>query len=262
MIPMRYILEWKEFAPWIDNSQVEQDLIMHRTIIELFSNKFLKSKLAFRGGTALYKLFMDRPVRYSEDIDLVQIKSEPIGDILTEIKKTINYFEEKPKVKVKANNHNIIFRFVTETEPFTTKKLKIEINSREHFSVLGYRERELKLSNGWCNKSAIVNTFCLEELLATKLRALYQRKKGRDLFDLYYVLRNREVDVEKIIFCFKKYMEHDGNNITKKDFIKNLDNKLNDADFIGDIYALLVPNIQYNCSEAYFYIKKNLLNFL
>ncbi|MGA1847681.1 nucleotidyl transferase AbiEii/AbiGii toxin family protein [Deferribacter abyssi] len=145
MIPMRYILEWKEFAPWIDNSQVEQDLIIHRTIIELFSNKFLKSKLAFRGGTALYKLFMDRPVRYSEDIDLVQIKSEPIGDILTEIKKTINYFEEKPKVKVKANNHNIIFRFVTETEPFTTKKLKIEINSREHFSVLGYKERELKL---------------------------------------------------------------------------------------------------------------------
>ncbi|MGA1846563.1 nucleotidyl transferase AbiEii/AbiGii toxin family protein [Deferribacter abyssi] len=108
----------------------------------------------------------------------------------------------------------------------------------------------------------MVNTFCLEKLLATKLRALYQRKKGRDLFDLYYVLRNREVDIEKIIFCFKKYMEHDGNNITKKDFIKNLDNKLNDADFIGDIYALLVPNIQYNCSEAYFYIKKNLLNFL
>ncbi|WP_197530231.1 hypothetical protein [Deferribacter desulfuricans] len=52
MIPTRYILEWKEFAPWVDNSLIEQDLIIHRTIIELFSNKFLKSKLAFRGGTA------------------------------------------------------------------------------------------------------------------------------------------------------------------------------------------------------------------
>ena len=55
MIPRRYIEEWREFAPWSENGQVEQDLIIERTLVELFSDPFLNENLAFRGGTALHK---------------------------------------------------------------------------------------------------------------------------------------------------------------------------------------------------------------
>jgi predicted nucleotidyltransferase component of viral defense system len=65
MVPQTAILEWQSFAPWSDNSSVEQDLLISRAIVEIFNNDFLKSNLAFRGGTALYKLFLSPAMRYS-----------------------------------------------------------------------------------------------------------------------------------------------------------------------------------------------------
>jgi hypothetical protein len=56
MLPRRYIEEWKEFSPWQEDSQVEQDLIIEKAILELFSDEFLRERLAFRGGTALHNL--------------------------------------------------------------------------------------------------------------------------------------------------------------------------------------------------------------
>lgn len=78
MIPRAQITAWRSVAPWPDDAQVEQDLVLTRALIELFSRDFLRRRLAFRGGTALYKLFLDNPLRYSEDIDLVQRSPEPI----------------------------------------------------------------------------------------------------------------------------------------------------------------------------------------
>ncbi len=73
MIPQQYITEWSEIAPWKANEQVEQDLIICRALVELFSDEFIAEKVAFRGGTAIHKLFLEPQPRFSEDIDLVQI---------------------------------------------------------------------------------------------------------------------------------------------------------------------------------------------
>ena len=74
MIPRPYIANWKDQAPWRLDAQVEQDLIISRALVEIFSDGFLRENLAFRGGTALHKLYLKPAPRYSEDIDLVQIK--------------------------------------------------------------------------------------------------------------------------------------------------------------------------------------------
>lgn len=87
MIPRRYIQQWRNNVPWTMDSQVEQDLIISRALIEMFNNPTLRDHVAFRGGTAFLK------------------------------------------------------------------------------------------------------TYELEEMAGTKMRALYQRKKGRDLFDLYIILK-------------------------------------------------------------------------
>ncbi len=79
MIPFDYIQEWQSQAPWSDLRQVEQDLIISRAICDLFNGTRLQGKIAFRGGTAIYKLLFQQPMRYSEDIDLVQMQAEPIG---------------------------------------------------------------------------------------------------------------------------------------------------------------------------------------
>ena len=64
MIPKAYITEWSNFVPWKANEQVEQDLVISRALIEIYSDEFLSKSLAFRGGTALHKLFLTPQMRY------------------------------------------------------------------------------------------------------------------------------------------------------------------------------------------------------
>src|SRR5680860_1128874 len=94
MIPRPDIAQWQEHAPWKSFFQVEQDLLISRTLVALFSDDFLKENIAFRGGTALHKLYLNPAPRYSEDIDLVQIKPGPIKPILKRIGEVITFFEE------------------------------------------------------------------------------------------------------------------------------------------------------------------------
>jgi predicted nucleotidyltransferase component of viral defense system len=83
MIPAQNIIAWSNVAPWAEPRQVEQDLIIARALVQLFSDSFLHGQLRFRGGTALNKLHFPQPLRYSEDIDLARTKegaSKPIWD--------------------------------------------------------------------------------------------------------------------------------------------------------------------------------------
>lgn len=81
MIPQANIIAWRANVPWVDDAQVEQDLVLSRAAVELFADGDLAGKIALRGGTSLHKLFLQSPHRYSEDIDLVQTVAGPIGSI-------------------------------------------------------------------------------------------------------------------------------------------------------------------------------------
>ena len=41
MIPRASITAWRKAAPWGDNTQVEQDLVLSRALVELFSRPVL-----------------------------------------------------------------------------------------------------------------------------------------------------------------------------------------------------------------------------
>ena len=58
MINRVAIKEWSTVVPWITDKQIEQDLIICRALVAIFSDEFLGNELAFRGGTALHKLYM------------------------------------------------------------------------------------------------------------------------------------------------------------------------------------------------------------
>ena len=135
MIPRPYIAAWQEYAPWKSFSQVEQDLVISRTLVELFSDEFLRENLAFRGGTTLHKLYLHPAPRYSEDIDLVQIKEGPIKPIMERIGEVITYFEEPRNTKVSGHGAKAFYRFTSEYEDIRLR-LKLEINCKEHFNVL------------------------------------------------------------------------------------------------------------------------------
>jgi len=86
VIPTAFLQAWSTKAPWPDLRQVEQDLIICRALCDLFNAPALAGKIAFRGGTAIHKLLFKQPLRYSEDIDLVQAQSEPIGGTVDAIR--------------------------------------------------------------------------------------------------------------------------------------------------------------------------------
>ncbi len=58
-----------------------------------------------------------------------------------------------------------------------TLRLKIEINTREHFTIHGFQQHPFAIKSRWFTGNTTILTYSLEELLGTKLRALYQRKK-------------------------------------------------------------------------------------
>ncbi|MBW6480584.1 MAG: nucleotidyl transferase AbiEii/AbiGii toxin family protein [Bacteroidales bacterium] len=256
MIPQSYITAWRKHAPWQEDYQVEQDLIIHRSLIALFSDEFIRERLAFRGGTALHKLFLKPAVRYSEDIDLVQVNAEPFGGIIDKIRHVLSFLGS-PRIIQKQHNNTIIYRL--QSEDNIPIRLKVEVNTREHFSVFGIQNLTVKLESDWDQSEAAVSVFTLDELLATKLRALYQRKKGRDLFDLWYALNNAEVNTERVVDAFRYYMKADGNLINQKLLIENTEKKINDKNFIGDTNGLLRPGVEYDITEAYKQVKKEIL---
>ncbi len=97
MIPIAQITQWRSIAPWPDDLQVEQDLILSRMLVEIFTDSFLHKELAFRGGTALHKLFFSPPARYSEDIDLVRTSKGAIKDIIDALRIRLEPWLGKPK---------------------------------------------------------------------------------------------------------------------------------------------------------------------
>ena len=164
MIPQQYITEWSEIAPWQANEQVEQDLIICRSLVELFSDKFIAEKFAFRGGTALHKLFLEPQLRYSEDIDLVQISDGPFGLSIDKIRELLSYLGT-PKIIQKDRNNTMIFRFESEIQPVQILKLKVETNCREHFSVYDLEKKHFSVDSSWFKGECNITTYKFEELL-------------------------------------------------------------------------------------------------
>ena len=260
MIPKPYIAKWQVHAPWNEFLQVEQDLIISRTLVEIFSDDFLRENLAFRGGTALHKLYLKPASRYSEDIDLVQIKKGPIKPIMERLKEVITFFEEPRNTKVKGHGAKALYRFTSEYEEIRMR-LKLEINCKEHFNVMDWVDFPFKVETEWFSGTAQIKTYNINELLGTKLRALYQRSKGRDLFDLDYAQRHLELDIPKIIQCFKKYTTFTTQKRppSAKEFLLNIEEKEKSPDFKGDMEALLRPDIKYNQNMAFEWLKNELI---
>lgn len=250
MIPRDYITEWRAQAPWVQDFQVEQDLVISRALVVIFTHPLLGRSLAFRGGTALYKLHLKPPARYSEDIDLVQVRAEPTGPTMDALHDALDGWLGKPRYKQNEDSVRFSYRFDSEDMPPIPLRLKVEINSREHFAVYGYVRLPFAVSSRWFEGDCEIPTYALDELLGTKLRALYQRKKGRDLFDLAVALKGPSADPDRVIEAFLRYMAQGGRQVSRAEFEQNFDAKLRDRQFTADLGTLLATGYAWDIDAA------------
>ena len=94
-------------------------------------------------------------------------------------------------------------------------------------------------------------TYQPNELCATKLRALYQRSKGRDLFDLARALERQIVDPDAVVRCCLEYLKLGGWRITRQQFVSNLHAKIRRPAFRNDTVPLLPPGVTYDPDAAH-----------
>jgi predicted nucleotidyltransferase component of viral defense system len=250
VIPRDYITSWRAEAPWIQDIQVEQDLVICRALVELFANPVLAKALAVRGGTALYKLYVKPATRYSEDIDLVQMRAEPAGPVMEAVRSVLDPWLGAPRWKQTEGRVTFVYRFSSEDTQPIGMKLKVETKTREHFAVHGFKTIPFSVSSRWFDGQCEISTYELDELLGTKMRALYQRKKSRDLFDLATALEKTDVEPSRIVETFLAYMAHGGHRVTRALYEQNIQRKLVDPLFTADIGALLANGYTWNMTKA------------
>jgi predicted nucleotidyltransferase component of viral defense system len=248
LIPNAYIQAWSSKAPWPDSRQVEQDLIISRALCDLFNAPALKGKIAFRGGTAINKLLFEQPLRYSEDIDLVQTEAEPIGKTIDAIRETLSWLG-KCKSDQAGHSTHLVFKFAPEADPAVMLKLKVEINTREHASLFGIKHYPFAMESEWYKGKTEIASFEPEELFGTKLRALLQRRKNRDLFDLHHGLNQLNMNLDKLIECFVYYVTLEDQPITRAIAEQRMLEKLTRS-LVEDIAPLLPAGIRFNDNDA------------
>lgn len=248
MIPQSFLQAWSATAPWPDFRQVEQDLIISRALCDLFNAPALRGRIAFRGGTAINKLLFQRPLRYSEDIDLVQTRPEPIGATVDAIRDALAWLGGFNRNQAGHSMH-LVFRFAPEHDPQSTLKLKVEINTREHKSLFGIRQYPFSVENDWYQGRAEIASFEPEELFGTKLRALLQRRKNRDLFDLDKGLEQLGMDMAKLVASFDHYLGLEGAPITRAEAEQRMLKKLSRS-LTEDIAPLLPAGVRFDDADA------------
>jgi predicted nucleotidyltransferase component of viral defense system len=238
LIPTANITAWRRQAPWPDDVQVEQDLILSRLMIEIANDDLLGSELALRGGTCINKIHLPAPTRYSEDLDYVRRTNSGIKaylKALSAIAKTIGLVEDGTE----RSGTMVHARFGTApTSAAGRIRVKVEMNVVETDALFPRLRLPYAVESPWWSGEAHIDTFSLEELLGTKLRALYQRSKGRDLFDLWYALAHVELDENAIIRAFRHYIGTQ--EFSFPELALNLRAKLEDRDFRDDLTQLVV----------------------
>ncbi len=248
MIPAAYIQEWSQKVRWPDSRLVEQDLIISRALCDLFNSPALVGKIAFRGGTAINKLLFSQPLRYSEDIDLVQLQSESIGSTIDTIRDALSWLGQCNR-KQAGHSMHLVYKFAPEAAPDTNLKLKVEINTREHNNLYGIKQYPFEIESRWYQSKTEIASFEPEELFATKFRALLQRRKNRDLFDLHEGLKQLSMDHDKLIACFEYYLSPEGKPISRAIAERRMLEKLGGS-LTEEIAPLLPAGIRFNDNDA------------
>lgn len=262
MIPAAMITEWAQQCPWISPAQVEQDLVLSRALVEIYQCPSLRESLVFRGGTALHKLVLQPAARYSEDLDFVQVREEPIGETLDQLREALAPWLGSPRTNISPRGATQVYRFDSETSPVIPLRLKIEINTREHFQLHPLDDYDFTVASRWFHGSAHVPVYSVAELLGTKLRALYQRRKGRDLFDIWHAHTSGSLDPSAVVAVFSRYMEAEQHSVTQALFQANLEAKIKSKVFISDTPPLLRSGVEFDPQKAFGFVNTELLTLL
>lgn len=273
----RDILAYQATVPWVNLRQVEQDLLLCLAMAAIFGDEFLRTQVAMRGGTLLHKVHLSPASRYSEDIDLVVFGERPEDHIRRALRRVLLVVLGKPQssawssIALAIRNTvkpsrvlRLNYAVPSVAEPGRMLEIVVEANVTERKShrpivktpfVFVFRNQPVE---------TIINGYDIHEMLGTKMRALFQRRRGRDLFDIFWALEKSSppISPDAVIESFQHYLAKEGAAAGREEFLALLDAHLADRGFCSDMETLLRPGISYNPANAGYILKRDVLSLL
>ena len=270
----RDVLAHQSAVPWTTLAQVEQDLLLCRAITALFADPFLSGQLAMRGGTLLHKVHLAPAARYSEDIDLVVVGDRPEGHIRRALRRVLLPVLGSPQRSVWATVSLAVRNAVrpsrvlrmsyavpSTVEPGRELQIVVEANVTERTPHRPVADLPFAFPFRGETIGTSVRGYDINEMLGTKMRALFQRRRGRDLFDLHRAITMPPAgfDPDAVVASFVHYLEREETRAGRVDFTALLDAHLCDPGFRSDMDDLLREGIDYDPVEAGDFVKSRLL---
>lgn len=203
LLSYRDVAKHQAVVPWKRERQVEQDLLLCLAMRAIFTDGFLSGQVAMRGGTLLHKVHLAPAARYSEDIDLVVHGDRPEGHIEKALRRVLLPVLGKPvgfgweTVKLAIRNAvqpsrvlRLSYSVPNVSGDGPALDVVVEANVTERVSYLPVMRVPYAFEFRGERVEFSVNGYETHEMLGTKMRALFQRRRGRDLFDLYWALEH------------------------------------------------------------------------
>lgn len=231
--------------------QAEHDYRLVLALKGLSEHPELSRELAFKGGTALNKLYYGESNRLSVDLDfnavgppgLVMKRGAPLRKLVEGVLREQDP-EYRLSYKYSEGQTTIAARYAPLMGP-ATQPIKVEVSVVESVPVLGLIGKALDGPEGPIE----VRTYALEELLAGKARALYDRRKGRDIYDLDRA-RGFTIDERALRKLVYYYFFASGKIFSWSLFRQNLEAKAADRRFGEDMRPFLRPTIDFDACAA------------
>lgn len=210
--------------------------------------EYSKTKqIIFKGGTAIHLVF--QAPRFSEDLDFTVVMPEKeFMDVLT---KTFSVLKSEGQISFKPRKTLTGKRFLlSATLPDSTLRSFINLD-------FSFREKVFEIQNSFLHPeypvlfTSQVSHLSKNEIVSEKIRAIMHRQKGRDIYDLWYLLsQNAKIDSNLIAEKFKYHHEtHDLKMLTKRieifpeaDFIKDLKPfvQIQERDKLGELFTYII----------------------
>jgi predicted nucleotidyltransferase component of viral defense system len=244
-----------DLKTWADEQELsdllfaELDYRLVKILDAIYHDDFLSKRLYLKGGTAINKLYLKETSRLSVDLDFNHIgaKEEVLKERQAVRERICKVLEKHDEECITHSKHRyeqttIKARYKTLSGP--TKSLKIEISHVERFPILPPVQKQVKTPDG----NSEVTTYTLEELTSTKLRALMERSKGRDIYDLYFISQLKpDPTITRKMFLYYFYRSRKVFN--PKIHYQNLTKRYQKS-YVDDVSAFVKPTVAFDLGKA------------
>lgn len=201
----------------LGDKTIEQDYVL-TWVLQAMANSPLRDRLAFKGGTALKKVY-EPDYRFSEDLDFTLLDDTSNESLVAAIealfpwlRREVNIVMDVRRTEIhQTGNPAIYLNYIGPLRGDLGSRFFKTDFTRDELLLFPPVEAPLQSPYSDCRgRTETLRVYSPEEILAEKLCALLGRTEPRDLYDVHYMLTHRLADVESVSFRLGEKMAHNG----------------------------------------------------